>query len=199
MNTRSSTETEHVGTSEYMPKNIYFEMLMGELGYKLKNYIAKDNESEIKLLKNGRDSCTWNSKHIAIKYFWVTDRIKNGDIEVVYCPTEEMLADFMSKPVQGSLFKNFRAALMGWTHMGKLYQGYNDLEERVGNKEKVTRNDIGKVDKSVTSQASRIAESKRSTYAEAVKKHDERFMKGINEHSSLKRNNPFLYHLTKLI
>ena len=50
-----------------------------------------------------------------------------------------------------------------------------------------------------TSQASRIAESKRSTYAEAVKKHDERFMKGINEHSSLKRNNPFLYHLTKLI
>ena len=68
----------------------------------------------------------------------------------------------------------------------------------VGNKKKDTRNDIGKVDKSVTSQASRIAESKRSTYAEAVKKHDERFMKGINEHSSLKRNNPFLYHLTKL-
>ena len=199
MNTRSSTETEYVGTSEYMPKNIYFEMLMGELGYKLKNYIAKDNESEIKLLKNGRDSCTWNSKHIAIKYFWVTDRIKNGDIEVVYCPTEEMLADFMSKSVQGSLFKNFTAALMGWTHMSKLYRGYNDLEERVGNKKKDTRNDIGKVDKSVTSQASRIAESKRSTYAEAVKKHDERFMKGINEHSSLKRNNTFLYHLTKLI
>ena len=69
----------------------------------------------------------------------------------------------------------------------------------VGNKKKDTRNDIGKVDKSVTSQASRIAESKRSTYAEAVKKHDESFMKGINEHSSLKRNNPFLYHLTKLI
>ena len=75
----------------------------------------------------------------------------------------------------------------------------NTHTHTVGNKKKDTRNDIGKVDKSVTSQASRIAESKRSTYAEAVKKHDERFMKGINEHSSLKRNNPFLYHLTKLI
>jgi len=32
MNTRSSTETEHVGTSEYLPKNIYFVMLMKELG-----------------------------------------------------------------------------------------------------------------------------------------------------------------------
>ena len=42
--------------------------------------LAKDNESGIKLLKNGRDSCTWNSKHIAIKYFWVTDRIKDGQI-----------------------------------------------------------------------------------------------------------------------
>ncbi|GFH56607.1 hypothetical protein CTEN210_13083 [Chaetoceros tenuissimus] len=195
MNTRSSTKTEHVGTSEYMPKNIYFEMLMGELGYKLKNYIAKDNESEIKLLKNGRDLCTWNSKHIVIKYFWVTNRIKNGDIEVVYCPTEEMLADFMSKPVQESLFKNFRAALMGWTHMSELYHKYNDLEERVGNRE----NDDDKVDDSVTSQASRIAESKRSTYAEAVKKHNVRFMKGINEQSSLKRNNPFLKHLHRLI
>ena len=53
MNTRSSTETEHAGTSEHITKNIYFEMLMEELGHKLKNYIAKDNESEIKLLKNG--------------------------------------------------------------------------------------------------------------------------------------------------
>lgn len=41
MITYSSSKTEHVGTSEYMPKNIYFKMLMGELGYKLKNYIAK--------------------------------------------------------------------------------------------------------------------------------------------------------------
>ena len=65
----------------------------------------------------------------------------------------------------------------------------------VGNK----KNDVAKVDKSVTSQASRIAESKRSTYAEAVKKHNARFMRGINEQSSLKRNNPFLKHLNRLI
>lgn len=33
MNTRSSTETEHVGTNEYLPKKIYFEMFMKEQGY----------------------------------------------------------------------------------------------------------------------------------------------------------------------
>lgn len=28
MNTRSSTETEHVGTSKYLPKPIFFELFM---------------------------------------------------------------------------------------------------------------------------------------------------------------------------
>lgn len=128
---------------------------MGELGYKLKNYTMKDNESEI-----------LDSKQIAIKYFWVTNRIKNGDIKVVYCPTEEMLADFMSKPVQGTLFKNLRAVLMGWTHMNKLFQRYNKLVECIRNNVNDTQDDIGKVDKSVKSQASRIAKCKFSMYAE---------------------------------
>ena len=80
MNTRSSTETEVVGTSEYLSKHIYFEMFMEAQGYKLKsNILAEDNESTIRMSKNGRESCTSNSKHIAIKYFWVTDRIKNGN------------------------------------------------------------------------------------------------------------------------
>ena len=48
MNTRSSTETEVVGTSEYLPKNIYFELFMEAQGYKLqRNVLAEDNESTI--------------------------------------------------------------------------------------------------------------------------------------------------------
>ena len=34
MNTRSSTETKHVGTSEYLTKPVYFELFMGAQGYK---------------------------------------------------------------------------------------------------------------------------------------------------------------------
>ena len=69
MNTRSSTKTKVVGTSEYLPKNMYFKMFMEAQGYKLKtNVLAEDNESTIRMSNNGRDSCTSNSKHIAIKY-----------------------------------------------------------------------------------------------------------------------------------
>lgn len=55
-------------------------------GYKIKWIVlTKDNESEIKMINNGWDSCTWNLKHIAIKYFWVTDRIEDVNIVVQYC------------------------------------------------------------------------------------------------------------------
>ena len=157
MNTRSSTECEHVGTSEYLPKNIYFEMVMEGQGYKLKrNVFCKDNESEIKLLNNGRDSCTWNSKHIAVKYFWVTDRIKNGNTEMQYCPTSQMLADFFSTPGQGSLLKEFRKTIMGWQHISDLFKSYNHPEEHVETCNQKNR-------EGRTERAERVAENKRKT------------------------------------
>ncbi len=133
MNTRSSTETEHVGTSEYLTKPVYFELFMGAQGYKPHTILAKDNESEIRMLVNGKASCTSNSKHVAIKYFWCTDRIKNGNISVQHCPTEKMVADYMSKPLQGKIFHTFRNVIMGWTHISTLFAYFNLTEERVGN------------------------------------------------------------------
>jgi len=32
---------------------------------------------------------------------------------VIYCPTDEMIGDFMTKPLQGKKFLNFREAIMG--------------------------------------------------------------------------------------
>ena len=137
MNTRSSTETEHVGTSEYLPKPIYFELFMEAQGYKPKTILAKDNESEIRMLVNGKKSCTSNSKHVAIKYFWCTDHIKNGNITVKHCPTEKMLADYMSKPIQGKLFTTFRNVIMGWEHLSTLFDISGSNEERVGDNVKL--------------------------------------------------------------
>lgn len=139
MNTRSSTECEFVGTSEALPCTIFRNLFMEGQGYEIKwNVLAKDNESKIKMLNNGRDSCTWNSKHITIKYFWVTDRIEDGNIVVQYCPTTQMIADFMSKPVQGQLFQTFRNVIMGWAHISCVFKGYIHPKEHVkDSKEKI--------------------------------------------------------------
>ena len=131
MNTRSSNETEHVGTSEYLPKPVFFELFIGAQGYKPHTILAKDNESEIRMLVNGKASCTSNSKHVAIKYFWCSDHIKKGKISVSHCPTDNMLADYMSKPLQGKLFTLFRNVLMGRQHISTLFDIFSSTEKHV--------------------------------------------------------------------
>ena len=168
MNTRSSTETEHVGTSEYLPKPIYFKLFMGAQGYKPRTILAKDNESEIRMLVNGKKSCTSNSKHVSIKYFWCTDRIKNGSITIKHCPTEKMLADYMSKPVQGKLFTLFRNVIMGWEHLSTLFDISSSNEELVGDNSKLP----------VESRKCKLTYAEIVSASTAVEKQDELIARG---------------------
>ena len=48
-----------------------------------------------------------------IRYFYVTEQVKNRNVHIGYCPTEEMVADFFTKPLQRSLFKKLRNYIMG--------------------------------------------------------------------------------------
>jgi hypothetical protein len=41
------------------------------------------------------------------------DRISKGEVQVEWCPTKEMVADFMTKPLQGAAFEKFRDLIMG--------------------------------------------------------------------------------------
>jgi len=36
----------------------------------------------------------------------VTDQVKKVYVKIAYCPTENVLGDFFTKPLQGSVFKN---------------------------------------------------------------------------------------------
>jgi hypothetical protein len=54
------------------------------------------------------------TRHINVRYYWVKDRIDSGDIQIVYLPTEDMVADIFTKPVQGQKFFNLRAMLLNW-------------------------------------------------------------------------------------
>ena len=55
----------------------------------------QDNESAIKMEKNGLRSCGDKSRHIKIRYFFIKDILDNEDISLEYCGTELMLADFL--------------------------------------------------------------------------------------------------------
>ena len=71
----------------------------------------QDNQSEILLENNRRASSSKRTKHLNIRYFFITDRIKKGDLHIEYFPTENMVADFFTKPLQGKKFLQFRKVI----------------------------------------------------------------------------------------
>ena len=134
LNTKSSTESELVGLSKYLPYNLWWVNFLSEQGYSIvNNVIYQDNESTIRMARNGRNSCTGNSRHINIRYFFVKDRVDKKEIRIEHCRTENMLADYLTKPLQGSLFHQYRNILMGYDHISSLLSQPNNVinKERV--------------------------------------------------------------------
>jgi len=114
LNTRSSTESELVGVDDLMPSILWTHQFLKAQGYDVnENILYQDNKSSILLEKNGRASSSKRTRHIAIRYFFVTDRIAKGELSIEWCPTAEMIADFMTKPLQGATFRKFRDIIMG--------------------------------------------------------------------------------------
>ena len=132
-NVKSSTEAETVGASDYLPHTLWVMMFLEAQGFPIReSYLEQDNEIAIKMEKNGRLSAGPTSRHINIRYFWIKDRVKDANITIRHCPTLLMLADFFTKPLQGALFRLFKAVLLGHAHVDTLVAPMVPAEERVG-------------------------------------------------------------------
>ena len=75
--------------------------------------IYEDNQSAIKLAQNGRSNSP-RTRHIAVRYFFISDRMKSGEIAVEYLNTADMIADILTKPMQGAQFIRLRNLLLNW-------------------------------------------------------------------------------------
>jgi hypothetical protein len=114
LNTRSSTERELMGVDDMMPSILWMRYFLKAQGYKVNdNVIFQDNKSTMLLERNGKASSSRRTKHINVHCFFITDRISKGEVRVEWCPTADMVADFMTKPLQGGTFKRFRDLIMG--------------------------------------------------------------------------------------
>lgn len=73
--------------------------------------IYEDNQGAIALTKN--PVCTQRSKHVDIKYHFVLSAHAEGKISIDYCPTADMVADVLTKPVTKSKFERLKGYLFG--------------------------------------------------------------------------------------
>ena len=66
--------------------------------------VLQDNQSAILLEQNGILSSTQRTKHLKSRYFYVKDRVDNKEIEIIRCPTDKVVADYLTKPLKGENF-----------------------------------------------------------------------------------------------
>ena len=110
-------ETELVGVDDKINKVIWTKKFVEKQGFIVNtNIIYQDNQSSIKLENNGKESSGKRTRHFDIKLFYITNMIKNNEVEVRYCPTQAMIGDYMSKPLIGNKFENLRDYIMNLTN-----------------------------------------------------------------------------------
>jgi hypothetical protein len=51
------------------------------------------------------------TKHIDIRYHYVREAVREGAISLAYCPTKEMIADLLTKPLSRGQFETLRSAM----------------------------------------------------------------------------------------
>ena len=115
LNSQISTKAELIGVDDAMTLILWTLLFMEAQGLPVDKNILKNQDklNSILLEKNGRKSAGQRSRAINIRYFFVSDQVEKGNLEIEYCPTDDMTADFMTKPLQGEKFLKFRAEVMG--------------------------------------------------------------------------------------
>jgi hypothetical protein len=113
LNTKSTAETKNAGLHDKTSDILWTHNFLEAQGYTITaNYVYQDNMSTLSLAENGYVSSSKRTKHIKAKYFFIRHYHCSGKIDLQYCPTEEMWADILTKPLQGSKFHLLWAFLM---------------------------------------------------------------------------------------
>jgi hypothetical protein len=107
-------ESEVVAVDDVIPQILWVRLFLKAQRFAVSdNILYQDNKSAMLLEMNGRALSSKRTRHIEIWYYYVANQVSKGDLSVVWCPTDEVIADFLTKPLQGKAFVKFWDLLMG--------------------------------------------------------------------------------------
>ena len=109
--TLSTTEAEYVAAMHAAKEGILLRRLVEEVFCPLAHPtpLYSDSQSAIVLTKDGTyHACT---QHIDIRYHFIHFVVDNHSLRLVYCPTDSMVADTLTKALPSVKAKHFAASL----------------------------------------------------------------------------------------
>ena len=109
--TLSTTESEYVSVTHTAKEAVWLRSLISQVFKSILplTTLFSDNKSAIALAKDHQyHACT---KHIDICYHFIRWIIEEGKIRLIYCPTEDMIADVFTKALPSPKVKHFACEL----------------------------------------------------------------------------------------
>ncbi|XP_059663402.1 secreted RxLR effector protein 161-like [Cornus florida] len=104
-----TSEAEYIAASQAGSQLLWMHTTLADLGLHFSGppKLYYDNQSAIAISKN--PTLHWKSKHIDIKYHFLRDKVQKCLIDITYLPTENQLADIMTKPLFPQRLSTLRA------------------------------------------------------------------------------------------
>jgi len=108
--TLSTTEAEYVAATHAAKEAVWLRAFISEVFQPINNPLTlySDNQSAIALTKN--DQFHARTKHINIHFHYIRYIVADGKISLIYCPTNNMVADTLTKALPSAKAKHFAAA-----------------------------------------------------------------------------------------
>ena len=108
----STSEAEYVALSSATQEAVWLrKLLISDLQVTSPEptMLMEDNQGAISIAKN--PVAHSRTKHISIRYHYIREAVQEGIVNLCYCPTEQMIADLLTKPLPKERFKMLRDAM----------------------------------------------------------------------------------------
>ena len=110
---KSTAEAEYYALGEAISEMLWNRQIATDLHIPTlgPDTVFEDNQAAVALAYNPRHKR--RTKHIDVRWHFIRQYIKQGDITVPYCPTSDMVADILTKNLVKAKFMKLRPQLMG--------------------------------------------------------------------------------------
>ena len=108
----SSCEAEYIALALAVQESFYLTQLLKDLKEACQSAtIFEDNQGTIALSKNPVNR--QRAKHIDIRYHFIRSAQETGKVTIKYCPTQDMIADLMTKAATRDNLQKFKHYIFG--------------------------------------------------------------------------------------
>jgi hypothetical protein len=107
----STTESEYVAAMHGGKEALWLRSLISEVFGSIKEptTLFSDNQAAISLTRDHQYHA--RTKHIDVRYHWIRWVVEQGVLKLIYCPTDDMVADVLTKALPSAKVKHFAAGL----------------------------------------------------------------------------------------